>query len=143
MPNMGTLKVRFVTPEEADEDEREYTVPIPDWLTRDFHPSKPVTNKQTLDFEAYGREPYPGYAEEYARWEQAWRDVDDAQDEADGNHIPEMVLGHPSPEYDPLSGDPINYDEIKIAVNNETGDADMYIDEADLSDEELHDTDAK
>ena len=43
-------KVRFVAPDEDDEDRlSDYTVPIPEGLTEEFHPSQPVTPKQLLD----------------------------------------------------------------------------------------------
>ena len=66
-------KVRFVAPDEDDEDRlSDYTVPIPEGLTEEFHPSQPVTPKQLLDWETKNKEPYPGYSEEFFNWENAW-----------------------------------------------------------------------
>ena len=63
-------KVRFVAPDEDDEDRlSDYTVPIPEGLTEEFHPSQPVTPKQLLDWETKNKEPYPGYSEEFFNWE--------------------------------------------------------------------------
>lgn len=136
MAYMGHATVDFRTPEEADEDRREYTVPIPEGLTEEFEPSRPVTNAQTIAFQTSGKEPYPGYAREYADWERAWQEVDDAQDEADGIYSHYSVLANPSPENDPITGDPIDYDELRIEENAETGDADLLIPEDELDADE-------
>ena len=73
-------KVRFVAPDEDDEDRlSDYTVPIPEGLTEEFHPSQPVTPKQLLDWETKNREPYPGYSEEFFNWENAWEEVNRAR----------------------------------------------------------------
>ena len=72
-------KVRFVAPDEDDEDRlSDYTVPIPEGLTEEFHPSQPVTPKQLLDWETKNKEPYPGYSEEFFNWENAWEEVNRA-----------------------------------------------------------------
>ncbi|KFI44746.1 hypothetical protein GA0061078_0005 [Bifidobacterium bohemicum] len=36
---------------------------------KEFKPSKPVTNAQLIAYETTGREPYPGYADELAYWQ--------------------------------------------------------------------------
>ena len=85
----GHSEVRFVPPmteEEEKENRASYTVPIPDSLTDCFEQSKPITDKQFLDWEIRHIEPYPGYAEEYAAWQDAWEEIDRKQAEADGNH---------------------------------------------------------
>ncbi len=86
--DLGFRKVEFeepMTDEELAEDTASYTVPIPEGLTGDFNPSKPVTDEQTIAWACRGIEPYPGYAEEFAAWEDAWEMVNRAQMEADGN----------------------------------------------------------
>ena len=81
-------KVRFVAPDEDDEDRlSDYTVPIPEGLTEEFHPSQPVTPKQLLDWETKNKEPYPGYSEEFFNWENAWEEVNRAQQKADGGYL--------------------------------------------------------
>ena len=87
-------KVRFVAPDEDDEDRlSDYTVPIPEGLTEEFHPSQPVTPKQLLDWETKNKEPYPGYSEEFFNWENAWEEVNRAQQKADGGYLP--IQGKP------------------------------------------------
>ena len=75
-----------MTDEEEEKNRASYTVPIPDSLTNSFEPSQPITDKQFLDWEIRHIEPYPGYAEEYAAWQDAWEEIDRAQAEADGDH---------------------------------------------------------
>lgn len=133
--HLGHVEVDFLTPEEAEAISREYTVPIPEGLTRDFEPSKPVTDEQVLKFAMSGVEPYEGYEEEYIAWERAWEEVNAAQDEADGDVVPEMPTVHVSPEYDEETGLPITYDELHVEETAD-GDAKLLIDEADLKDEE-------
>lgn len=71
----------FVDPTKLPDDDgrSEYTVYIPDDLTDYFEPSKPVTGDQTIRFEAYGVEPYPGYADELNEWLYRWEEVNTAQ----------------------------------------------------------------
>ena len=94
----GKTEVAFApapTEKELAEQRASYTVPIPDDLTDWFTPSKPVTDEQTIAWECYNVEPYPGYAEEYAAWESAWENINRAQAEADGyklNYIDNMIL---------------------------------------------------
>lgn len=83
---MGT--VRFIDPAEDDDNIEDYTVPIPEGLTEEFHPSHPVTTREIIDWEVRNIEPYPGYAEEVNNWEKAWEEVNRAQQAADGGYMP-------------------------------------------------------
>lgn len=74
-----------MTDEEEEKNRASYTVPIPDSLTNHFVPSKKITRKQFLDWEIRHIEPYPGYADEYYAWQDAWEEIDRKQAEADGN----------------------------------------------------------
>lgn len=131
--------VKFVTPEEASETDRieDYSVPIPEGLTEEFHPSQPVTPQQIIDWETKNKEPYPGYAEEFFNWENAWEKVNRAQNEADGGHIHLSDPVHVDPEFDESTGDAIIYDEVQMAVDPDSGEQVLYIDEADMSSEEI------
>ncbi|KAB7790485.1 hypothetical protein [Bifidobacterium leontopitheci] len=85
--------VIFDDPTEMESDLDTYTVPIPEGLTETFQPSRPVSVDEIFDWEAYGREPYPGYAAEENNWEKAWEKVNRAQQKADGGtmHIADPV----------------------------------------------------
>lgn len=128
--DMGFHKVEFekpMTDEEMTEDTASYTVPIPEGLTGDFIPSKPVTNEQTIAWTTRNIEPYPGYADEYAAWEDAWERVNRAQMEADGNtpnYVDNLVL---QPEYDPQTDEPIDYEEPVIFQNTGTGKVEVHL----------------
>ncbi|WP_223848062.1 hypothetical protein [Bifidobacterium reuteri] len=80
-------KVVFTDPRDRDDDISDYTVPIPEGLTEEFHPSQPVTPKQIIAWETRNEEPYPGYAEELFNWENAWEEVNRAQLKADGGYL--------------------------------------------------------
>jgi hypothetical protein len=72
---------------------------------KEFHPSKPVTNAQFIAYETEGREPYPGYAEELARWQDMndqWQHrVLEAQG-GDTDEPSEHVKVRPLPEGTPI-----------------------------------------
>ncbi|NEG71827.1 hypothetical protein [Bifidobacterium ramosum] len=93
---MGKVKVEYVSIEDSDRDAEEhpYTVPIPEDLTEDFEPSKPVTREQMIRWMTRHIEPYPGYAEEEGAWERAWQEVELAQLKADGEPVLEMDPVH-------------------------------------------------
>ena len=126
----GKTEVAFApapTEKELAEQRASYTVPIPDDLTDWFTPSKPVTDEQTIAWECYNVEPYPGYAEEYAAWESAWENINRAQAEADGyklNYIDNMVL---QPEFDPQTGEMIDYEEPVVLQDTETGKVEVHL----------------
>lgn len=135
MNYLGKVHVRFVSPDELPEDD--YTVDVPDDLTEDFHPSKPVTPAQQLAYEMEGIEPYPGYEDEVNEWEKRWEKVNRAQLEKDGAPVLELDPVHPDPEFDESTGEPIVYDENHAVVDPDSGDATLYVNEADLTDDEL------
>ena len=130
----GHSEVVFDEPMTDEEEERNrasYTVPIPDSLTNSFEPSQPITDKQFLDWEIRHIEPYPGYAEEYAAWQDAWEEIDRAQAEADGNpynYVDNMKL---QPEFDPQTGEPIDYEEPVIFQNAETNKVEVHLPDED------------
>lgn len=134
---------RFLTPEERDqEDKRDgYTVPIPEDLTEEFHPSQPITPKQIVAWETKGIEPYPGYEEEENNWAKRWEEVNRAQLAADGGglHVADPV--DVDPEFDPETGEPVTYDEPQMVVEKKGGETRLYVDEADLTEEELSEGD--
>ena len=83
----GKQKVEFKLPptdEELAEERASYTVPIPDDLP-----------EQMIAWECRNIEPYPGFADEYAAWEDAWENINRAQAEADGNpynYVDNLIL---------------------------------------------------
>lgn len=113
--------VRVLTAEQLDAEERDnqYTVPIPEGLTENFQPSQPVTDEQWEAWDARNVEPYPGFALEMRDWEDAWDEVNRAQDEADTNgHILVVPsLRHTRPDYDPETGAPLAYPDETIIVS--------------------------
>lgn len=128
----GKTAVVFDDPNEA-EDEDGYTVPIPEGLTKEFKPSREVTNKQMIAWAVSGKEPYPGFAEECARWDAAWSRVASEQREKDTGHADLRVPSvHPQPEQDE-DGRQYMYDneavinEINDPEDAENGDAHVYI----------------
>lgn len=137
--DMGMAHVVCLTPEEAEREaaENPYTVPIPEGLEEDFHPSKPITFQQMVDWETNHKEPYPGYADEYEAWESAWQEVELAQMKADGVTETEINPVHVDPEFDPATGEPIIYDEPHIVQDDQSGEGDLFLDEADLTEDEL------
>lgn len=116
-----------MTEEEEKANRASYTVPIPDSLTDSFEPSKPITDKQFLDWEIRHIEPYPGYAEEYAAWEDAWEEIDRAQAEADGNHYNYVDNLKLQPEFDPQTNEPVYYEEPVIFQNTETNKVEVHL----------------
>lgn len=123
-------KAEYVPPateEELSEERKSYTVPIPDDLPDIFTPSKPVTNEQTIAWECRNIEPYPGYAEEYAAWEDAWENINRAQAEADGNHYNYVDNMNLQPEFDPQTDAPVNYEEPTIFQNAETNKVEVHL----------------
>lgn len=126
----GKTEVGFTpvpTDEELAERRASYTVPIPDDLTNWFTPSKPVTKEQAIAWDCYNIEPYPGYAEEFTAWDSAWERINRAQAEADGvklNYIDNMVL---QPEFDPQTGELIDYEEPAVLQDTETGKVEVYL----------------
>lgn len=129
--------VSFKDPRDNDDDRLEdYTVPIPEGLTEEFHPSQPVSPKQIIDWETKNKEPYPGYAEELFNWENAWEEVNRAQQKADGGYLHEADPVHVDPEFDDATGEPIIYDEPHVVIDPTNGETSVYADEADLSEEE-------
>ncbi|PLS25168.1 hypothetical protein [Bifidobacterium imperatoris] len=114
--------VRFVDPEEADKNDRleDYTVPIPEGLTEEFRPSKPVTPRQMIDWETKNKEPYPGYAEELFNWENAWEEVNRAQLKADGGylHIADPVHFDDDPEAAAGSVKNVDGEEVPVYGND-------------------------
>lgn len=120
-----------MTDEEGEKNRASYTVPIPDSLTNSFEPSQPITDKQFLDWEIRHIEPYPGYAEEYAAWQDAWEEIDRAQAEADGNHYNYVDNMKLQPEFDPQTGEPIDYEEPVIFQNAETNKVEVHLPDED------------
>lgn len=92
--DMGHVKVEFHVPDDDETSDASYTVPIPEGATEDFHPSRPVTMKQWMAWDARGKEPYPGFAEELEEWEKANERLNRAQLEADGAPVPELDTVH-------------------------------------------------
>lgn len=137
--DMGKVKVVCDTPEEVERmrEEAEYTVPIPEGLTEDFEPSQPVTLKQYEAWENHHIEPYVGFADELEAWERAWQDVEIAQLKADGEPVLELDPVHVDPEFDPATGEPIIYDEPHIVQDDQSGEGGLFLDEADLTEDEL------
>ena len=78
--------VRYMTPEEEDElfANPDWTVPVPEWLTDEFIPEREMTRDEWYRWETRHIEPYPGFAEAFAKWERAWQEVELAQLKADG-----------------------------------------------------------
>ncbi len=91
-------------------------MPIPEGLTEEFHPSQPITPKQLLDWETKNKEPYPGYSEEFFNWENAWEEVNRAQQKADGGYLHLSDPVPVSPEFDETTGEPITYDEPHVVA---------------------------
>ena len=110
-------------------------------LTEEFHPSQPVTPKQLLDWETKNKEPYPGYSEEFFNWENAWEEVNRAQQKADGGYLHLSDPVPVSPEFDETTGEPITYDEPHVVVDSESGNTSVYVDEADMSAQEIAESD--
>lgn len=106
-------------------EDQGYTVPIPEGLTEVFEPSQPVTDRQTLDYELYGKEPYPGYADEMEAWEEAWEQVNRAQMVADGAPLNIMDPVLADPEFDEF-GEPIVYAGEPQIVVRDDGSIDAY-----------------
>lgn len=130
--DMGKASVVF----DQSDDKTEYTVPVPEGLSEEFEPSRPVSRKQWMAYDATGVEPYPGFTEELQEWEKAWEAVNSAQLEADG--APPLVLDtvQVDPEFDEETGEPITYDEVHVNVDASNGSMSMDIPEADITDEE-------
>ncbi|WP_240539372.1 hypothetical protein [Bifidobacterium sp. SO1] len=143
--DMGKVKVEYQSIEDSEREAREhpYTVPIPEGLTEEFFPSKPVTDEQMMRWMTRHIEPYPGYADEEAAWERAWQEVEIAQLKADGEPVLELDPVHVDPEFDPSTGKPIVYDEPHIVQNPDNGEADLFIDTADLTEDELKHDDSQ
>lgn len=144
--------VSFKDPRDDDDDRLEdYTVPIPEGLTEEFVPSQPVTPKQIIDWETKNKEPYPGYAEELFNWENAWEEVNRAQQKADGGYLhvadPVHIQGEPETaagsvkdadgEDVPVYGDASVFGEYKgIFENAFGGDVQFGATDAEGEDEE-------
>ena len=64
---------------------------------KEFKPSREVTNKQMIAWAVSGKEFYPGFAEECARWDDAWSRVVSEQREKDTDRAD---LLHPQLEQD-------------------------------------------
>lgn len=116
-----------MTEEEEEKNRASYTVPIPDSLTNHFVPSKKITRKQFLDWEIRHIEPYPGYADEYYAWQDAWEEIDRKQAEADGNPYNYVDNLNFQPEYDPQTGERIDYEEPVVFENTETGKVEVHL----------------
>lgn len=63
----GKIEYHF----DEDEDD-EYVVPVPSWLTAELKPTEPIGDRAVIDFDNKGKEPYVGYAIEFACWERGW-----------------------------------------------------------------------
>lgn len=83
-------KVPVVARFEEEDDDNDWTVPIPEWLTDEFVPSKPVTSDDIFRYQTAGIEPYEGYTKELQDWEDAWQDVARRQAIADGEPFNEQ-----------------------------------------------------
>lgn len=119
-----------------DPEDEPFTVPVPEGLTDNFVPSKPVTPKQAIDFLTDGKEPYEGYADEYEEWEKQWEAVRRAQHEAEGTHdyVSDTVMA--DPEFDEETGEPVIYDEPQLVIDRESGEATVKVDRAEAEADE-------
>lgn len=131
----GMVKVVAKLDYDDEDDLAGITVPIPDWLTNDFEPSKPVTAEQTKRFLTRGIEPYEGYAAEFQKWEDGWNDVRRRQAEADGEPYYMSEPVEVDPEFDE-EGRPIAYDEVNIVQDPDSGAASMDLPEDQYTDED-------
>lgn len=123
--DFGKVPVVAVTDIDLDEEMKNYTVPIPEGLTPEFVPSQPVTAEQMRKFAAFGKEAYPGMADEYEAWEKAWDEVNLEQMKADGAPINIQEVVHVDPEFDEY-GEPVEYaHDPKVAVRD-NGTVDAY-----------------
>lgn len=139
--DMGRVSVVFHDPDE-DEPDTGYTVDVPEGAGEDFKPSQPVTMKGWQAWDTHGIEPYPGFADELMEWEKANERLNRAQLEADGAPVPELDTVHPDPEFDPQTGEAIEYaDEFRLNVDAQTGEADMDVPESAIDPDELDDED--
>lgn len=132
--HMGKKQFRHCSNEEADKVDRrdQYTVPIPDWLTEDFKPSRPVTQQQMLAYDLHGKEPYPGYGEEMRKWEDAWEEINRAQLRADGADPVVIDLPTRTPEYD-TDGNLTTFDET-VVIDEGAGDVQVLPNRPDPND---------
>ena len=48
---------------------------------------------------------------------------------------------HVSPEFDEATGEPITYDEPHVVMDPESGNTSVYVDEADMSEQEIAESD--
>lgn len=124
---MGELPVDRTPVDLTARADNDYTVPIPEGLTDEFEPSRPVTSKQMLDYDLHGKEPYPGYADEYEAWQEAWEQVNRAQLVADGGTLNIQDPIHAPAEFDEY-GEPIEYANDPKAVVRDDGNIDLYTD---------------
>ena len=133
------VTVRGLTQEEEDEllANPDWTVPVPEWLTDEFPTERELSLDEWNKWETRHVEPYPGFADAFAKWERAWQEVELAQLKADGVKVFEADPIQVSPEFDPVTGEPVIYDEHMIAVDPDTGKETLWFDENELSDEEL------
>lgn len=117
------VTVKFVDPN-LEDDSDEYSVPIPADLPEYFESSQPVTNKQILDFEFDGIEPYPGYADEYDEWYRRWEVINNLQAYVDSKRK-ETLIDPVSiaPDFDPQDDTPIHYNEPALLIDENTGEA--------------------
>lgn len=116
----GQAKVVFDDPN--DEEETTFTVPVPKGLSKEFTPSRPVSDEQYAAWATRREEPYPGFAEEIDSWDRAWSEVASAQRREDtGQDDLQVPSVHPDPEQD-QEGRPIVYANEPII--NEVNDPD-------------------
>ncbi len=123
-PTVSEAHVVFDDPDTMDLDSDEYSVPIPADLPEYFESSQPVTNKQILDFEFDGIEPYPGYADEYDEWYRRWEVINNLQAYVDSKRK-ETLIDPVSiaPDFDPQDDTPIHYNEPALLIDENTGEA--------------------
>ena len=129
----GRTGVVFDEPEDEEGTDQKFTVSIPDGLEENFTPSKAVTDRQMLDWATKHKEPYPGFAEEFERWDSGWADVASRQREQDsGQEDLRVESVHPQPEQDADGNQYIYRNEAIVNEINDPGDPgngneDVYI----------------
>ncbi|RSX54605.1 hypothetical protein [Bifidobacterium samirii] len=131
-------KVEYMTVAEADEliANADWTVPVPEWLTDDFIPERNLSLAEWDRWETRHIEPYPGFAQAFAKWERAWQEVELAQLKADGVKVFEAdpIQVRPKPA---ATSEPVISAEHMIAVDPEIDMEEIWFDENELTDEEL------
>lgn len=119
--DFGRTRVVFDDPHD-DDGTSGFTVPVPEGLSEEFTPSRPVSDEQYAAWATRREEPYPGFAEEIDAWDRAWSEVASAQRLKDtGQEDLRVPSVHPGPEQDG-QGRPVVYKDEPII--NEVNDPD-------------------